>query len=51
VDRIYLSQERTQWRVPAKTVMSSIKGGEFLGYLGECFSRRTLLHGVSYLVS
>jgi hypothetical protein len=53
--RIDLAQNRERWRGLVNAVMKpsgSIKWGDFLINCGTAtFSRRTLLHGVSYLIS
>jgi hypothetical protein len=53
VDRIHLAQDRDQWRVVVKTVMNlriPYKAGNFLtSWVTISFTRRTLLHGVSYI--
>jgi hypothetical protein len=55
VDWMHLAYDRDQWRAGVNTVMNlwvSYKAGNFLASRVTIgFSRKTVLHGVSYLVS
>jgi hypothetical protein len=52
VDWVHLLQDRAQWRTPVNTEMNfrvPLKAGNFLtSWVTVSFSRRTLLHGITY---
>jgi hypothetical protein len=48
VDWMHLAQDRDQWQGPVNTVMY-IRGGFLTSWITIWFSRRTLLHVVSYI--